>query len=238
MSACRARRRIRRCAARRSPAGSSADRRRARRRWRRWKMRSPECRAGAPPAPTARTDCANSGPRMISAPSLIACLRAGLRALRRAAVVFHQQLDVRILEFGERHFGRVLHRLRRDAGIALRRQRQDQADTDLPRCRSRRRAAAQSAPRCCRRSCRICRGRHCRRRRPPARAPRRRKVSRSGCACASVLCFAAAASPTWPPQATDYGPSPNGKHGFCRAKVKAMKRKGNSSPNDGHVAAV
>ena len=53
-------------------------------------------------------------------------LRGGLRALRRAGVVFDQQLDVRILEFGERHFRRVLHRLRGDAGIALRRQRQDQ----------------------------------------------------------------------------------------------------------------
>ncbi len=60
-------------------------------------------------------------------------LRAGLRALRRAAVVLHQQLDVRILEFGERHIGGVFHRLRGDAGIALRRQRQDQADADLAR---------------------------------------------------------------------------------------------------------
>ena len=53
-------------------------------------------------------------------------LRGELRALRRAGVVLHQQLDVRFLEFGERHFGGVLHRLRGDAGIARRRQRQDQ----------------------------------------------------------------------------------------------------------------
>ena len=64
------------------------------------------------------TDCANSGPRMISAPSSSACCAACLRALRRAAVVLHQQLDVGVLEFGERHLGGVLHRLRRDAGIA------------------------------------------------------------------------------------------------------------------------
>ena len=76
-SACRARRRNRRCARRRTPAGSSADRRRARRRWRRSRTRSPECRAGARPAPTALTDCANSGPRMISAPSSSACCAAG-----------------------------------------------------------------------------------------------------------------------------------------------------------------
>ena len=60
-------------------------------------------------------------------------LRAGLRGLRHAGVVFDQQLDVRILEFVERHFRRVLHRLRGDAGVARRRQRQDQADLDLPR---------------------------------------------------------------------------------------------------------
>ena len=53
------------------------------------------------------------------------------RALRVAAVILDQELDVRILEFRERHFGRVPHRLRGDGGIAGRRQRQQQADLDL-----------------------------------------------------------------------------------------------------------
>ena len=59
-------------------------------------------------------------------------LGALLRALRAAAVILDQQLDVRILEFRQRHLGGVLHRLRGDAGIAGGRQRQDQADLDLP----------------------------------------------------------------------------------------------------------
>ena len=54
-----------------------------------------------------------------------------LRALRRTGVILHEQLDVGIFEFVERHFGGVLHRLRGDAGIALRRQRQDQPDANL-----------------------------------------------------------------------------------------------------------
>src|SRR5439155_6581979 len=58
-------------------------------------------------------------------------LRALARALRRGTVVLDQELDVGILEFGERHLGRVLHRLRGDAGIAGARQRQDQADLEL-----------------------------------------------------------------------------------------------------------
>ena len=36
-----------------------------------------------------------------------------------------------LLEFRQRHLGGVFHRLRGDAGIARRRQRQDQADLDL-----------------------------------------------------------------------------------------------------------
>ena len=68
---------------------------------------------------------------MISAPSPApAGCPAG--ALRAAAVVLDQELDVRILEFRQRHFGGVLHRLRGDAGIARGRERQDQADLDLP----------------------------------------------------------------------------------------------------------
>ena len=59
-------------------------------------------------------------------------LRRLLRAAGGAAVVLHQKLDVGIVEFGERHLGGVAHRLRRRAGIALRRQRQDQRDLDLP----------------------------------------------------------------------------------------------------------
>ncbi len=71
-----ARPRSRRCDRRRTPAGSSADRRRARRHWRRSRTRSPERRARARPARPALTDCANSGPRMISAPSSSACCAA------------------------------------------------------------------------------------------------------------------------------------------------------------------
>ncbi len=59
-------------------------------------------------------------------------LGALLRALRAAAVILDQKLDVGILEFRQRHLGGVLHRLRGDAGIAGGRQRQDQADLDLP----------------------------------------------------------------------------------------------------------
>ena len=55
-----------------------------------------------------------------------------LGALRAAAVILDQKLDVRILEFRQRHLGRVLHRLRGDAGVAGGRERQDQADLDLP----------------------------------------------------------------------------------------------------------
>jgi hypothetical protein len=55
-----------------------------------------------------------------------------LRALRAAAVILDQKLDIRILEFRQRHLGRVLHRLRGDAGIAGGREWQDQADLDLP----------------------------------------------------------------------------------------------------------
>jgi hypothetical protein len=57
-------------------------------------------------------------------------LRRLLRALRRAAVVLHQDLDIGIVEFEQRHLGCVLHRQRDAAGIALRRQRQDQRDLD------------------------------------------------------------------------------------------------------------
>jgi hypothetical protein len=52
--------------------------------------------------------------------------------LRAAAVILDQELDVGILELGQRHFGGVLHRLPGNAGIAGGRQRQDQADLDLP----------------------------------------------------------------------------------------------------------
>ena len=57
-------------------------------------------------------------------------LRAGLRALRRTAVVLHQQLDVGILEIGQRQLGGILQR-RADAGATLSRHRQDQADAHL-----------------------------------------------------------------------------------------------------------
>ena len=79
---------------RRTPAGSSADRRRAPRRWSRSRMRSPARRARARPGRPALTDCANSGPRMISAPSSSACCAACCAPRRGAAVVLHQKLDI------------------------------------------------------------------------------------------------------------------------------------------------
>jgi len=45
-------------------------------------------------------------------------LRALLGTLRIAGVILDQELDVRILEFRQRHLGGILHRLRGDAGIA------------------------------------------------------------------------------------------------------------------------
>ena len=112
-SACRARRRIRRCAGRRSPAGSSADKRRAL-----------ATLASVENAITGmlrwRATCADRAHRLREQRAdddlgalVDRLLRAGLRALRRAGVVLHQQLDVRVLEFGERDFRGVLHRLSR-----------------------------------------------------------------------------------------------------------------------------
>ena len=59
-------------------------------------------------------------------------LRRLLRARRAAAVVLHQKLDVRIVEFTQRQLGGVAHRLRGHAGIAGRAERQDESDLDLP----------------------------------------------------------------------------------------------------------
>ncbi len=55
-----------------------------------------------------------------------------LRALRAAAVILDQKLDIGVQEFRERHLGGFLHRFRRDGRIARRRQRQNQTDLDLP----------------------------------------------------------------------------------------------------------
>jgi hypothetical protein len=48
-----------------------------------------------------------------------------------AAVVFHQELKVGRIELGDRHFGGIAHRLTGDAGIAGRRQRQNEPGFDL-----------------------------------------------------------------------------------------------------------
>ena len=58
-------------------------------------------------------------------------LRGKLGGLGGAAIVLHQKLDVRIVEFGDRHFRGIAHRLAGNAGIAGRRQRQDQPHFDL-----------------------------------------------------------------------------------------------------------
>jgi hypothetical protein len=65
---------------------------------------------------TAGTDCANSGPRMISAPSSTPAARPAARPAG-VPVVLDQELDVRILEFGQRHLGGVLHRLRGEPAL-------------------------------------------------------------------------------------------------------------------------
>ena len=127
---------------RRSPAGSSGDRRRAMRRWHRSKMRSPEC-CGARDLADRADRLGKQRPEDHLGAFIDRLLRRGLRGLRRAGVVFDQELDIRVLEFVERHFGGILHRLRGDAGVAGRRQRQDQRDTNLPRAeRGRRRRFA------------------------------------------------------------------------------------------------
>ena len=73
-------------------------------------------------------------------------LGAEPRRLGGAAVVLDQELDVGGIELGERHFGGIAHRLPGEAGIAARRQRQDEAGLDLTGAdASRRRALARSA---------------------------------------------------------------------------------------------
>ncbi len=72
-----------------------------------------------------------------------------LRRLGGAAVVLHQELDIGSVEFGDRHFRGIAHRLAGDAGIAGRRQRQNQAGFDLAgadgRARRRLRSSAAAA---------------------------------------------------------------------------------------------
>ncbi len=72
-------------------------------------------------------------------------LRAEPRRLGGAAVVLHQELDVGGIEFGERHFRGIAHRLAGNAGIAGRRQRQDESRLDLAGADARPAALAASA---------------------------------------------------------------------------------------------
>ena len=58
-------------------------------------------------------------------------LRRLLRTRRAAAVVLHQQLEIRVVEFRERHLGGVAHGLRRHRRVAACGQRQDETDLDL-----------------------------------------------------------------------------------------------------------
>jgi hypothetical protein len=55
-----------------------------------------------------------------------------LGALRGAGVVLDQELDIRVVEFGERELGCVAHRLAGETRIAAGRERQHQPDPDLP----------------------------------------------------------------------------------------------------------
>jgi hypothetical protein len=81
----------------------------------------------------AGTEAANSGPRMISAPSSSACCAPCWApwGLPPSSLIRSW-----MLEFRQRHLASVFHRLRGDAGIARRRQRQQQPDLDLPIARN------------------------------------------------------------------------------------------------------
>jgi hypothetical protein len=65
-------------------------------------------------------------------------LRGELRALRRAAIVLDQELNIGVSEFGDRHFGCVPHRSRRSAGIARCGDRQHHRHPHCARGRNRR----------------------------------------------------------------------------------------------------
>ena len=152
-------------------------------------------------------------------------LRGGLRALRIAAVVLHQQLDVRVLEFGQRHLGRVLHRLRGDAGIAGRRQRQDQRDANWP--------VPMAAPGCASAGCgggasvvpRLPRFVLVQAASTAAAAsdtPRRQQIAHDAHQRSPSTCRRLPASPHGRRQ---FRLSPNHNQAFCPAKVKPMKSK-------------
>ena len=96
-------------------------------------------------------------------------LRRLLGTLGGAGVVLYQQLDVGVTELGERHFGGVFHRLRRQPGVAASRQRQDQCDFrpagadglgGLWGSRRRVRAVAAEAKEVAARKARACRDQH------------------------------------------------------------------------------
>jgi hypothetical protein len=53
------------------------------------------------------------------------------RTIGRAGVILDQKLDIRGVEFGERHFGGVAHGLTGDAGIPASRQRQNERNPHL-----------------------------------------------------------------------------------------------------------
>ena len=152
-SACRWRRRSRRCGRRRTPAGSSADRRRAPRRWRRSRTRSPARRAGARdlrrPTPT---ECANSGPRMISAPSASACCAACCAPRGVPPSSFTRSWMFGLLNSASAISAAFFIDCATDAGVAAGRQRQDQRDLDLPGAD---RASAAAAALRRRRSCAV-----------------------------------------------------------------------------------
>lgn len=54
------------------------------------------------------------------------------RALRRAAIVLDEDLDVRVLELGKRQFGGIAQRVGGDRARTFPAQRQDQPDLDAP----------------------------------------------------------------------------------------------------------
>ena len=64
-------------------------------------------------------------------------LRSNPRTVGRAGVILHQKLDVWRIEFGQRHFGGIAHRLAGNTGIAAGRERQNERYAHLARAERR-----------------------------------------------------------------------------------------------------
>ncbi len=229
--------RSRRCARRRTPAGSSADRRRARRRWRRSRTRSPACCARARAARPAPTECANSGPRMISAPSSSACCAACCAPGALPPSSFTRSWMSGLLNSASAISAALRIDCAATPALPARRQRQDQSDLDLP--------GADLAAGCCRRRRlrageEIAAGEAARAAgQQRAAAMQRGKPMRHACAAdgaglAPAMLGTSAVSSA--PTAQRRRHFSHGNQAFCRRIVNRMKRITNSY-GSGHDAA-